>query len=59
MAEETSGKDPSARQDAGLGQACWHSGYMQHVPLGPATRSLLRKWLPLCFPKNQPASQLG
>lgn len=54
MAEETSGKDPSARQDAGLDQACWHSGYMQHVPLGPATRFLLRI-LGLCLGSGCPS----
>lgn len=27
-AAETSGRDPFAREDAGLNQACWHSGHM-------------------------------
>lgn len=56
MAEKTSGKNPSARQDAGLGQACWHSGYMAALSvLGPTTRSLLRV-LGLCLGTGCPSA---
>lgn len=54
MAEETSG--PSARQDAGLGQACWHFGYMAALSvLGLTTRSLLGI-LGLCLETGCPSA---